>query len=501
VTTTLLPTLAWNLSQLPAKKEVTIEYVRRLIHKGLTKNLFGYGYFQSLLYEFLQVITPDEIRTSGAPIMADHLLPLLSTRNGVNAACLLISYGTPKDRKRFAKCLKGYSQSILLHHDSYLAILRLVQVTDDTVAIQKNILAELIMGGGGNNPKDTTTVGDNDTAVVAAAAGGNNNVLKDLLHHDNGVKLFLMLLHDVNNSNNNNNELLLSNNDDDYATMMIDQPPPPLPKQQQQRNNKISLSFLDPYEQSVLFESPNVAGVPTSKKPVNVRAREHWDYVKVALWQQVLSVPAYRNELFTTIPGQSFLTTYYRYEDYPTCLTTTNGNDGNDDSFPPFPVRLAHDAIGHRTIQKLAKIDLEKRTSTSSGGGPSSSSPSVATTTATTTNNNNNNTMIIATTTSFSRRFLDSLSLSLEDLLSSNRGAFCAVALFDAVPDHAIWQTLNPSVVQQAAAAATATAVASSSSAPPPPTSTTATTTTPTRAGYDALLKAIHLMDKTTALK
>jgi hypothetical protein len=32
-TTTLLPTLAWNLSQLLAKKDVTIEYVRRLIHR------------------------------------------------------------------------------------------------------------------------------------------------------------------------------------------------------------------------------------------------------------------------------------------------------------------------------------------------------------------------------------------------------------------------------------------------------------------------------------
>jgi hypothetical protein len=257
-TTTTLPTLAWNLLQLPTKKEVTIEYVRRLIHKGLTKNLFGYGYFQSLLYEFLQVITPDEIRTRVAPVMANHLLPLLRTRNGVQAACLLISYGTPKDRKRFAKCLKGYSTSILQNHDSYLALLRLVQVTDDTVAIQKNVLAELLMsGGGGNkNPKDTTTTGDNDTAVVGStAAGGSNNVLKDLINHDNGVKLFLMLLHDVHHNSNNNNELLLSNddNDDNAIMMMIDQhPPPPPPKQQR---NKISLSFLDPYEQSVLFES------------------------------------------------------------------------------------------------------------------------------------------------------------------------------------------------------------------------------------------------------
>jgi hypothetical protein len=56
-----------------------------------------------------------------------------------------------------------------------------------------------------------------------------------------------------------------------------------------------------------------------------------------------------------------------------------------NDSSPSFPVRPEHDAIGHCSLQKLVKIDTERRPMTKSGG--TSPSPSVANnTTATTTN-------------------------------------------------------------------------------------------------------------------
>jgi hypothetical protein len=44
------------------------------------------------------------------------------------------AYGTPKDRKKMLKALKGFVAQTLLHKDAYMVILRLADVMDDTVS-------------------------------------------------------------------------------------------------------------------------------------------------------------------------------------------------------------------------------------------------------------------------------------------------------------------------------------------------------------------------------
>ena len=122
-----VPTLASNLekAKTETQKKSAIEFVQRLINKGMTKSFYGFTYFQELFAEYMDVAEPNEIRTISSTV-ADHSIHLLSTRVGTRVVAACASYGTPKDRKRICKSLKGYTSSSLQHRDAYLALLRLL---------------------------------------------------------------------------------------------------------------------------------------------------------------------------------------------------------------------------------------------------------------------------------------------------------------------------------------------------------------------------------------
>jgi len=135
-------TLADKLKAQPTKKDATLQFVQRLIDKGIEKRLYGLVYLQDLWAEYIEFQSPNELRTMAAAV-ADDVIHLLSTRAGTYIACKLVTYGTAKERKRFMKSIKGRVRQALLHRDSYLFVLRLIHVTDDTKAIQKMVLNEI----------------------------------------------------------------------------------------------------------------------------------------------------------------------------------------------------------------------------------------------------------------------------------------------------------------------------------------------------------------------
>jgi pumilio family protein 6 len=214
-----VPTLESNLKSAPTKKEVTLDFVRHLVNKGIEKNLFGLTYFQKLFAEYCSAASPVEVRALAATA-ADHAIHLLSTRAGTEVVAALTAYGTAKDRKRILKSLKGYARSGLLHHDAYLAIIRLVQLTDDTVSVQKNLLNELLTAASDDKKKDESP-------------------LLEIALSDTGAKLLFMLL--------------IADKETRYKC-------------------------FDPYEHSVLFPNPTIMEdgqeVPTSRKDHELRRKE-----------------------------------------------------------------------------------------------------------------------------------------------------------------------------------------------------------------------------------
>jgi pumilio family protein 6 len=312
------PTLMTCLAKAPNKKEQTLEFVRSIINKGMAKTLYGLRYFQELCAEYIAVVNPTEIRQM-ATTAADHSIHLLSSKQGTRVVAALVAYGTAKDRKRILKSLKGYTRAGLTHPDTYLAILRLVQLTDDTVSIQKNLLNELMV------MPDTSTLEEKVSAAASAVTDENKtnqSPLLELALHKNASKLFLMLLMPAGTGRD---------------------------------------KILDPYGTSVLFPNPMIAEngqeVPTSKKDAEIRRKELLDFMEGHLIQLCSQ---HAKELLLSLSGSLVLREVYaasRSESVITavvdaCAAGLNTEDGHDSD------QLFDDKIAHHSIRGLLQVDV-----------------------------------------------------------------------------------------------------------------------------------------------
>jgi pumilio homology domain family member 6 len=253
-----MPTLKSSLENTTTdtQKEAALKFVKDIISKATTKGFFGYTFFQELFAEYMDVADSDDIRTM-VPSVADHSIHLLSTRAGARVVAACSSYGTPKDRKRICKSLKGYTTSSLLHKDAYLALLRLIQVTDDTVSISKSVLNEIL------------------NAPTGEDGEGKPHQLLRLALSEFASKLFLMLLVE-----------------DDEARS----------------------KYFDPYERSILEAEATVKEngkvVPTSKKDAVLRREELRAHLVESLEKLCTE---HTTELLKSLPGSRVLKEFYNW--------------------------------------------------------------------------------------------------------------------------------------------------------------------------------------------
>jgi len=356
-----VPTLASNLRK-PSVSDKTrsnaIEFVRNLVQKGMEKNLYGYAYFQELFSELLDFAGDDgrEQRAMAGQV-SDHALHLLSTKAGARVVAAASSYGTAKDRKRLLKSLKGYARSALLHRDAYLAILRLCQLTDDTVSIQKNVLNELLKppedSGDDLNPlkreekmrKQQQKKEDSESAAEEDDNLSPRSPLLDLALSETASKLFLFLL----------------------------------PEDEEARRR-----YFDPYEHSVLSPAvPTVeedgTPVPTSKKDPELRRKELLQHLREPLIEMCGN---HAEDMLRSRPGALIFKEVYAAFDRPAsmvdaavdaCLSSlqqkatssnekgdiaaeTNGDDGDNGS-EESELPLLEDRDGHLAVKHLVLVD------------------------------------------------------------------------------------------------------------------------------------------------
>lgn len=273
--TPTLPTLAAFIKDNPDKLESTLTHLQTLLQKGLDKSLTGFAYFHSLLLDYTTIASPNDIRSFLAQALAEHALHLLSTRAGTKVVCDCIAYGTVKDRKKMIKCLKGYARSSLLHRDAYLAILRMCDVMDDTVLVNKMLLAELHKNPNEKAGEDGDDEEDKPSPIL------------DLILSDTASKLFLLLLvpKDAEQSTSNTSDDAKSANN--------------APRWQK---------YLDPYELEVLHRNPTIIedgeSAPTSKKEDETRMQELAVYMKELLVEVCVK---HTEELMKSKPGSRVL--------------------------------------------------------------------------------------------------------------------------------------------------------------------------------------------------
>jgi hypothetical protein len=136
------------IEALPSKASAILDHMKDLVHRFIDKGLLAFTYVHILLWEYIRELTclPAKSLKGMAELItavADNILPLLTTKPGSKSACIIISYSSPKERKRIIKAMKGHVMELAMHHASHLALMRLVEVTDDTVNIQKSLFEEI----------------------------------------------------------------------------------------------------------------------------------------------------------------------------------------------------------------------------------------------------------------------------------------------------------------------------------------------------------------------
>mmetsp|Transcript_19468 Transcript_19468/g.33196 ORF Transcript_19468/g.33196 Transcript_19468/m.33196 type:complete len:624 (-) Transcript_19468:88-1959(-) len=313
-----LPSLTEFVEDNPDKREPTLAHLQALLQKGLDKSLTGFGYFHSLLLDYASIASPEDIRSFLTPALAEHSLHLLSTRAGTKVVCECAAYGTVKDRKKMLKCLKGYTRSSLKHRDAYLAVLRMCDVMDDTVLVNKMLLGELHQ-----NPDNEKNEDDDENKP---------SPILDLVLSDSGSKLFLLLLVAKEE---------MSSSDDDKATP---------------RWHKL----LDPYEVSALHQNPTVTEngeeVPTSKKESGTRRRELLVYLKELL---VDVCTKHTEELMRSKSGSKVLIEVcenFASEELFQAIVDVCADDSEDEKALP----LFEDPVGHLTMKHLFLSESKK---------------------------------------------------------------------------------------------------------------------------------------------
>ncbi|EGC32475.1 hypothetical protein DICPUDRAFT_155553 [Dictyostelium purpureum] len=139
-------TLDTILETSPQKKESIITFLSAQLTKILSskgERLVQYTIVQHLLLDLFRHSKPDTC-TDMSETLSEILLPMIHTKEGAQVAYHVVSYGSPKTRKTIIKTLKDFFTKVACEEYGYLALIRLLDVTDDTQMIIKSVFSELI---------------------------------------------------------------------------------------------------------------------------------------------------------------------------------------------------------------------------------------------------------------------------------------------------------------------------------------------------------------------
>ena len=182
---------------LPGKEHSLVDHMRDLIQKFIDKGLMEFSFVHNLLWEYTQQIVKNMdvnvgvSENKGKKSRIDDLVSqlvesgpkLMSTKPGSKTMCLIISNAGVKERKRIMKTLKGHTLESLLHDSAFLSIMKIIDVTDDTVTVQKSLLEEI-----------KSIQPDIKYTATGEIIGRPLPPLISIMKHRNGNKLLLRLL-------------------------------------------------------------------------------------------------------------------------------------------------------------------------------------------------------------------------------------------------------------------------------------------------------------------
>lgn len=133
------------LEKFPEETEKIIEGMGEVLQQQVEKGIVQHSIVHKLAHTFFMHATPSQ-KVDMANHLAETVLQMLHSRAGATVGIGCVAYGTPKDRKRFVKSLKGYISKICMEPDGHMVMMSLWDLVDDTVLLRESVLKELVKG-------------------------------------------------------------------------------------------------------------------------------------------------------------------------------------------------------------------------------------------------------------------------------------------------------------------------------------------------------------------
>lgn len=76
-------------------------------------------------------------------LSGDAMLHMMHTHQGAAAACMVMSYGTPKDRKKALKAMKGHVMAAVKDEWGHVVVMTALGVIDDTMLLHKVVTSDI----------------------------------------------------------------------------------------------------------------------------------------------------------------------------------------------------------------------------------------------------------------------------------------------------------------------------------------------------------------------
>ncbi|KAJ3050930.1 hypothetical protein HK097_008085 [Rhizophlyctis rosea] len=153
----------------PAKKPTILKALRQTLDSLLEKGTAQIGQISIVhraLYEYMSHADHKDV-SDLIELLKEHLPHILHTREGARVAQLTILHAGPKDRKVIVKSFKGLVQRIAKEQYGHAVLLTVFECVDDTVLIQKAVLAELVKDGNGPGERFVDVLRDRYGSRVA----------------------------------------------------------------------------------------------------------------------------------------------------------------------------------------------------------------------------------------------------------------------------------------------------------------------------------------------
>jgi len=136
-------TLAELIEAQPDKKETILNQISKTLDSVLEKGLIYLTIIHRVVAEYFENVSVDKIQEFSAAL-GPHVIHTVRTQHGAQIAAKCVGYSTPKQRKNIIKTLKGEVPNICCERYGHMFIVKLLDVTDDTVLLSKAILKEVM---------------------------------------------------------------------------------------------------------------------------------------------------------------------------------------------------------------------------------------------------------------------------------------------------------------------------------------------------------------------